>query len=73
MSLLQLQRVDYGVGGPLLLDHVDLSIEPGERVCIVGRNPKALWFDDYEDRVLFDEAGLYDYSRVQDALSLAAT
>ncbi|MBP6216192.1 MAG: ATP-binding cassette domain-containing protein [Luteimonas sp.] len=38
MSLLQLQRVDYGVGGPLLLDHVDLSIEPGERVCIVGRN-----------------------------------
>ena len=38
MSLLQLQRVDYGVGGPLLLEHVDLSIEAGERVCIVGRN-----------------------------------
>ncbi|MFT3761600.1 MAG: ATP-binding cassette domain-containing protein [Pseudoxanthomonas sp.] len=38
MSLLQLQRVDYGVGGPLLLDHVDLSVEAGERVCIVGRN-----------------------------------
>ncbi|WP_298576771.1 ATP-binding cassette domain-containing protein [uncultured Luteimonas sp.] len=38
MSLLQLQRVDYGVGGPLLLEHVDLSIESGERVCIVGRN-----------------------------------
>ena len=38
MSLLQLQRVDYGVGGPLLLENVDLSIEPGERVCIVGRN-----------------------------------
>lgn len=34
------------------------------KVCIVGRNPKALWFDDYEDRVLFDEAGLYDYARV---------
>ncbi|MCR6495514.1 ATP-binding cassette domain-containing protein [Thermomonas sp. S9] len=38
MPLLQFQRVDFGVGGPLLLDHVDLTIEPGERVCIVGRN-----------------------------------
>ena len=36
--LLQFQHVDFGVGGPLLLDHVDLTIEPGERVCIVGRN-----------------------------------
>lgn len=34
------------------------------KVCIVGRNPDAAWFDDYEDRVLFDEAGLYDYARV---------
>ncbi len=33
------------------------------KVCIVGRNPDAMWFDDYEDRVLFDEAGLFDYSR----------
>lgn len=42
------------------------------KVCIVGRNPKAIWFNDYEDRVLFDEAGLYDYARVQDAKTLAA-
>lgn len=35
------------------------------KVCIVGRNPEALWFDGYEDRVLFDEAGLYDYDRVK--------
>lgn len=34
------------------------------KVCIVGRNPEAMWFDDYEDRVLFDEAGLFDYARV---------
>lgn len=34
------------------------------KVCIVGRNPDAVWFDDYEDRVLFDEAGLFDYTRV---------
>lgn len=38
MALIQLLGVDYGVGGPLLLEHVDLVIEPGERVCIVGRN-----------------------------------
>ncbi len=34
------------------------------KVCIVGRNPEAMWFDDYADRVLFDEAGLFDYGRV---------
>jgi ATP-binding cassette subfamily F protein uup len=38
MSLVQLQRVDFSVGGPLLLERVDLSIEVHERVCIVGRN-----------------------------------
>ncbi|MFM1822161.1 MAG: hypothetical protein RI967_427 [Planctomycetota bacterium] len=37
------------------------------KVCIVGRNPEALWFDGYADRVLFDEAGLFDYSRVKSA------
>jgi len=35
------------------------------KVCIVGRNPDALWFDGYNDRVLFDEAGLYEYARVK--------
>ena len=38
MPLIQLQNVDYSVGGPLLLAHVDLAIDAGERVCIVGRN-----------------------------------
>jgi ATP-binding cassette subfamily F protein uup len=38
MPLISLHAVDLSVGGPLLLDHVDLAIEPGERVCIVGRN-----------------------------------
>ena len=38
MPLIHLQRVDYSVGGPLLLEHVDLAIEPNERVCVVGRN-----------------------------------
>lgn len=35
------------------------------KVCIVGRNPDAIWFDGYEDRVIFDEAGLFDYTRVE--------
>jgi hypothetical protein len=34
------------------------------KVCIVARNPDAVWFDEYEDRVIFDEAGLYDYARI---------
>ena len=38
MPLVTLQAVDYGVGGPLLLENVDLSIEAGERVALIGRN-----------------------------------
>jgi ATP-binding cassette subfamily F protein uup len=38
MSLISLQGVDFSVGGPLLLDSVNLTIERNERVCIVGRN-----------------------------------
>ena len=38
MSLINLVDVDYSVGGPLLLERADLSIERGERVCVVGRN-----------------------------------
>jgi ATP-binding cassette subfamily F protein uup len=38
MPLLQLLKVDLAVGGPKLLDGVDFSIEPRERVCVVGRN-----------------------------------
>ncbi|TFG66546.1 MAG: hypothetical protein E4H28_01580 [Gemmatimonadales bacterium] len=37
------------------------------KVCIVGRNPEAIWFDGYADRVIYDEAGLFDYGRVQAA------
>ena len=33
------------------------------KTAIVGRNPEALWFDDYVDRVILDEAGLFDYYR----------
>ena len=33
-----LNDVDYSVGGPLLLDGVELSIERGERIALIGRN-----------------------------------
>ena len=38
MSLITLQNVDLGVGGPALLDDARLALEAGERVCVVGRN-----------------------------------
>ncbi|WP_337173422.1 ATP-binding cassette domain-containing protein [Paludisphaera sp.] len=38
MALLSLRGVSLSFGGPKLLDGVDLSIEAGERVCLLGRN-----------------------------------
>ncbi|MFN3842670.1 MAG: ATP-binding cassette domain-containing protein [Rehaibacterium terrae] len=38
MPLITLHSVDYGVGGPLLLENVELAIEPGERIALIGRN-----------------------------------
>ena len=38
MALLSLKDVSFGFDKPLLLEHVDLQIEPGERVCLLGRN-----------------------------------
>ena len=38
MPLITVQDVDFSVGGPLLFDHINFSLEPNERVCVVGRN-----------------------------------
>ncbi|HEY9050212.1 MAG TPA: ATP-binding cassette domain-containing protein [Gammaproteobacteria bacterium] len=38
MPLLTLRNISLAFGGPLLLDSVDLQIEPGERLCLLGRN-----------------------------------
>ena len=38
MSLVRLQQVSLHYGEQILLDAVDLQLERGERVCLVGRN-----------------------------------
>jgi ATP-binding cassette subfamily F protein uup len=38
MALLSLRTVSLAFGGPKLLDQVELQIEAGERVCLLGRN-----------------------------------
>jgi ATP-binding cassette subfamily F protein uup len=38
VSLLQLKNAQLSFGHPSLLDHGELVIQPGERVCLVGRN-----------------------------------
>ncbi len=38
MSLLRLQRVSLHYGEQVVLDNVDLTIERGERLCLIGRN-----------------------------------
>ena len=38
MPLLQLQSVTLAFGGPPVLDRIDLVIERGERLCLLGRN-----------------------------------
>ncbi len=61
--------------GVLIFKNLRNALDAPDRgkVCIVGRNPDAVWFDDYEDRVLFDEVGLYDYRRVQKLTAQPAT
>jgi len=38
MSLFSLLDVSLSFGGPPILDHVNLQVDPGERLCLVGRN-----------------------------------
>src|SRR3954470_18693346 len=38
MSLLAMQDVAIAFGGPPVLDHANLAIDRGERVCLLGRN-----------------------------------
>ena len=43
MPLLTLNHLQYSVGGPPLLDHVDLAIEAGERICVLDAREQPLF------------------------------
>ena len=38
MSLLTISAVSIRIGGRLLLDDADLTVDPGRRIGLVGRN-----------------------------------
>ena len=38
MAFVSLRGIKLGFGGPNLLDDLDLQINPGERLCLLGRN-----------------------------------
>ncbi|MEM7207680.1 MAG: ATP-binding cassette domain-containing protein [Pseudomonadota bacterium] len=38
MALVTLQSIGVSFGGPALLDNANLTLDKGERVCVVGRN-----------------------------------
>jgi ATP-binding cassette subfamily F protein uup len=38
MSLIRLRSIQVSFGGPAVLDNISLSIDDGERVCLLGRN-----------------------------------
>lgn len=45
------------------------------KLCIVGRNPEAIWFSGYDDRVIYDEAGLFSHvtSRADESVAAVST
>ena len=42
------------------------------KVTIVGRNPEAIWFSGYDDRVVVDEAELYSMYDIPAITAVAA-
>jgi L-lysine 2,3-aminomutase len=62
-----MKGVPHGEHGVVIFKHMRGVADAKNRgkVAIVGRNPKAIWFNDYEDRVIFDEAGLFPKSKAE--------
>jgi len=38
MPLIQLQNIQVSFGGPALLDNLNMTVNPAERICLIGRN-----------------------------------
>lgn len=53
--------VPGGENGVVILKLLRSAADAPDRakVTIVGRNPEAIWFSGYDDRVIYDEAGLF--------------
>jgi tRNA-splicing ligase RtcB len=60
--LIQLTDISLTFGGTPLLDRAELSVAPGERVCLVGRNGSG------KSTLLRIAAGLIDFDRVREDL-----
>ena len=57
MALLNLQNIHLSFGSPALLEDVSFSIEPGERICLIGRNGegKSTLMKVIADEIPFDD------------------
>ena len=57
-----LPGVPGGENGVVILKLLRGAADAPDRgkVAILGRNPEAIWFSGYNDRVLFDEAGFFE-------------
>lgn len=62
-----LEGVKGGENGVVIFKLLRSAADAPDRckVTIVGRNPDAIWFSGYNDRVLYDEAGLYSMYGIQ--------
>ncbi|RWK55901.1 hypothetical protein [Mesorhizobium sp.] len=69
-----LPGVPGGENGVVIFKLLRSSEEARHRckMTIVGRNPDAIWFSGYNDRVLFDEAGLYSMYGIKPAFLQAS-
>ncbi len=65
--------VSGGENGVVILKLLRSAEDAPDRckVTIVGRNPNAIWFSGYDDRVIYDEAELYSMYGIE-PLALAA-
>jgi L-lysine 2,3-aminomutase len=56
-----LKGVPGGENGVVIMKLLRGAADAPDRgkVTILGRNPEAIWFSGYDDRVLYDEAGLF--------------
>jgi L-lysine 2,3-aminomutase len=56
-----LRGVPAGDNGVVIMKLLRGAADAPDRgkITIVGRNPEAIWFSGYDDRVIFDEAGLF--------------